>query len=114
MTFKDKLILIILSIITLGIYPIVLFKKKNHSVKDELSTSKVVTDIKKLQEFLGGKDNVVGTEYSHTKIKIYVKDKTKVNIENIQSLKGISGVFASSKSVTIIVGKQAKDLAAQL
>lgn len=115
MTFKDKLILIILSIITLGIYPLIIFNKKNDEIKNELSVEKKVTvNVHALLENLGGADNITGTEYSHTKVKIFIKDKSIVKVEEIQNIKNITGVFATSKHITIIVGKQAKKLAAML
>lgn len=111
MTFKDKLILILLTIITLGIYLIVIYKRKPKAKADELSSAdKVSLNIDKLKELLGG-DNVSGSEYTHTKVKIFIKDRNKVNVEELQKLKGISGVFATTKYVTIIVGNQAKKVA---
>lgn len=115
MTFKDKLILIILSILTLGIYPLVIFNKKDKAVKNELSVDKKVTvNVSSLLTNLGGKDNIAGCEFTHTKVKIFIKDRSKVEVENIQNIKNITGVFATSKHITIIVGKQAKELAAML
>lgn len=112
MTIKEKLILVSLSIITLGIYPLVVFNKKHNNTKDQLSVAdKVTVNVEKLVEAFGGKDNIIGSEYTHTKIKVFIKDRTKVDIENVKNIKNISGVFASSKDITIIVGNQAKALA---
>lgn len=114
MTFKDKLLLILLTIFTLGIYLIVIYKNKSKPESSELSRSeKVTVDIDKLKSLLG-EDNIVGSEFTHTKVKIFIKDKSKVNVNEIQNLKGISGVFASSKYITIIVGNQAKKIATLL
>lgn len=115
MTFKDKLILFTLSILTLGIYPVIVFNKKHTSTKNELSSStKVTVDIKSLLKELGGEENIAGAEYTQTKVKIFIKNRESINVENIQNIKNISGVFATTKYVTIIVGKQAKELAAML
>ena len=111
MTGKDKIIYILLVIITLGIYLVVIRKKKNNSPNGELSlSSKITVNLDKLRDLLGGKNNIAGSEYTHTKVKIYVNDRNKTNIEAIKSLKGISGIFAGSKYITIIVGNQAKQL----
>lgn len=114
MSFKDKLILVTLSILTLGIYPIVAFSKKPKEVKVELSVEKVITDTKKLITHLGTKTNIAGVEFTQTKIKVFVNDKSKVNAETIKNLKGVSGIVLSSKYATIIVGKQAKELSKAL
>ena len=115
MTFKDKLILFTLSILTLGIYPIIVFNKKHSSTPNQLSSAtKVTVDTKSLIEQLGGEKNIAGAEYTQTKVKIFIKDRQVVNVEKIQDIKNISGVFATTKYITIIVGKQAKELAAML
>lgn len=115
MTFKDKLILILLSIITLGIYPLVIFKRTPLEVKTELSADdKLSVNIDKLRENLGTEENIVGVEFTHTKVKIYVKEKSKVSMDALSKQKGISGVFATSKSITIIVGNSAKTISEKL
>lgn len=114
MTFKDKLILVLLTIITLGIYLIVIYKKKHKPESNELSRAEKVTlDVDKLKKLLG-EDNISGVEFTHTKVKIFIKDKNKVNADEIQKLKGVSGVFATTKHITIIVGNQAKKIATML
>lgn len=115
MTTKDKLILVFLSIITLGIYLIFVFKKKESNISSELSQiNKLTINVKKLLEFIGGNENILGVEYTQTKVKIFIKDHEKVLINELQKLKNISGVFKNTKNVTIIVGKQAKELANQI
>lgn len=113
MTIKDKIIMAILTILTLGIYPLVVFNRKATSTpKKELSVNdKITVNSSALILALGGEANMSSTEYTHTKVKIFIKDKTKVNVEKVRAVKGVSGVFASSHYVTIIVGNQAKNLA---
>lgn len=114
MTFKDKLILVLLTIFTLGIYLIVVYKGKSKPNSNELSRSEKVTlDVNKLKSLIG-EGNVAGSEFTHTKVKIFIKDKNKVDVEGIQKLKGVSGVFATTKYITIIVGNQAKKIATML
>lgn len=115
MTFKDKLLLILLSIITLGIYPLIIFKRRAPEVKSELSADdKLSVNIEKLRENLGSDKNIIGVEFTHTKVKIYVKEKSKVNMDALSKQKGISGVFATSRSITIIVGNSAKAISEKL
>ncbi|NQZ66043.1 MAG: PTS glucose transporter subunit IIB [Mycoplasmatales bacterium] len=115
MTGKDKFIYILLSIITLGIYPYMINKRKNENFSNELSeANKLSIKIEKLIEYLGGKENIIGTEYTHTKIKIFFNEKSKLQVENIEKLKSVSGIVASSKYITIIVGNQAKKIAENL
>lgn len=115
MSFKDKILLLLLTIITLGIYPFLIFRKRQRPTTTKLSTSsKITLSISQLKSALGGDDNIAGNEYSHTKIKIFFKDRTLIDLAKIQKLKGVSGVVVSSKNITIIVGNQAKELAQNL
>ncbi len=116
MIFKDKFKLIFLSIITLGIYPLVVFKKsKPKQVSKELSSSeKINLDFNKLVEALGGKTNITGATATHKKVKIEIKSKDSVDLPSLEKLKGISGVFASSTSISIIVGNSAKKIASMM
>lgn len=114
MTFKDKLILTLLSIITIGIYPLVIFNKKSGTKNELAIETKVSVDVTKLISLLGGKENISGAEYTHTKVKIFIGDRANVNIDGLTKLKGISGVYATSKFVTVIVGSSAKVVASKL
>ena len=109
MTIKEKIILIFLSIITLGLYPLIVFNKKKMTVATTLKTSEKVTlNMILLRKALGGRDNIIGAEYTYTKVKVFVNNRSNVNLKDVSSIKGISGVMGTSKSVTVIVGKQAK------
>lgn len=109
MTIKEKSIYIILSILTLGIYPFIIMKNKKNKESNILSSAnKVTVNIEKLIEFLGGKNNITGTEFTHIKVKFFIQDKSIVKIEEIKNLKSVSGVVVSSNRVIIIVGNQAK------
>lgn len=115
MTLKDKIILILLSLLTLGIYPIFIFKKKNNTVSSQLSNSdKVSVNVEKLVSNLGGSDNIIQVEYTHTKIKAFIENKNLVNVDALSKQKGVSGVFATSKFITLIVGNTAKSIAQHL
>ena len=94
MTLKDKIILFLLSIITIGIYPIIIFRKRDNTVKKELSSlDKTTINIDKLRKLLGESQNIIGSEYTHTKVKIFVKNPSLIDINELRKLKGISGLF---------------------
>ena len=115
MLFKDKLKLIFLSVITLGVYPVVVFRKKETQASLTLSeSSNIKVDLNKLRTNLGEKENIKETSSTHTKVNIKIVSRDNVNIESLQKMKGISGVFATSTSVTIIVGNTAKKIADSL
>ena len=113
MTIKNKIKLIILTILTLGIYPIVIMKKvKQPKEANKLSeAAKITFNIEKLIALLGGDSNIAGVEYTHKKVKILVEDRKIINVESISKLKGISGILAGARSITIVVGNQAKLIA---
>lgn len=115
MSFKDKVILVLLSIITLGIYPLILFRKKNNKKTNKLSNAKKLKiNLEDFYKSIGGKNNIVGSEYTHTKVRVFIKNRDKVNLDKINEIKGISGVVAASNYVTVIVGNQAKQFSQSL
>jgi len=63
----------------------------------------------KLVEYLGGKNNIILTEVSVSRLKVTLKDVTKVNKDAIQKL-GAQGVVEIENQVKIIFAKEAKEL----
>ena len=111
MSIKEKIIYIFISVITIGIYPIIINRNKTHKIDNKLSEAKVVSmDPNELIKNLGGKKNFETVEHTHTKIKIFIYNSSLVNVELLSKLKGVSGIFCSSKSIVLIVGNQAKIL----
>lgn len=113
MTLKDKILYTMISIITFGIYPIVIKKKVKKASSGDLAVKQTI-DSSVLIQALGGKENIASAEYTQTKIKIFIKNKDSVKLDEIEQIKGVSGVVANSKNVSIIVGKQAKLVAESL
>ncbi len=89
-------------------------KNKKVNISNELSSKITKINISKLQKALGGEENIAGCEYTHTKVKIFLYSRDNVDIEEIGKIKGISGVFATSKYINIVVGPSAKDLSMKL
>lgn len=116
MTTKHKILFVFLSIITLGIFPTIVYGKKNSKItKEELSsTNKLHVNLEKIKKNIGGLKNIVGVEFTHTKVKIFVKNRDLVNTAQLKSTHGISGVFINSGAITLIVGNSAKKVATLL
>ncbi|WP_128008806.1 hypothetical protein [Mycoplasma sp. ATU-Cv-508] len=95
MSTKDKVIFIFLSIITLGIFPAVVYWRGRHQpVNQKLSTSeKISVDVDELRRLLGGLENLVGAEFTHTKVKIFVKERRLVQTEKIKKTTRRIGSF---------------------
>ena len=53
---------------------------------------------------IGGKDNISVLEHCATRLRIVVKDNSKVNTENLKNIKGIGGYFYQSGQHQIIIG----------
>ncbi|MGL4342969.1 MAG: hypothetical protein ACRCRZ_00150 [Metamycoplasmataceae bacterium] len=62
----------------------------------------------KLLENIGTIENIVKVEKTYTKLKIFFKSKEIINLNNIEKIKGVSGIFINDKSLDIIVGNQAE------
>ncbi|WGI36956.1 PTS transporter subunit EIIB [Mesomycoplasma lagogenitalium] len=109
---KDKILIVFLTIITLGFIWIYWKQKAKNNKENELSkTTKMVVDLDKLIENLGGKTNIDSLTNSHKRVKLYLNDSKKVNANEVQNMKGISGTLVSSKYIEIIVGNVAEHLA---
>ena len=112
---KAKIIYVILSILSFGIYPYILKKRFQNKPANVLSEAKKITiNLDELIECLGGKNNINGAEYTHTKTKIFVSNIELVNKEKIDKIKGISGIFISSNKIFLNIGNQAKLFTQQL
>ncbi|MBM6690066.1 PTS transporter subunit EIIC [Fusobacterium mortiferum] len=53
---------------------------------------------------IGGKDNISVLEHCATRLRIVVKDNSKVNTENLKNIKEIGGYFYQSGQHQIIIG----------
>ncbi len=116
MKTSHKIMFVFLSIITLGIFPLVInLKSKNQKTKNKLSISdKIYVNLEKIRKHVGGIENITGVEFTHTKVKIFIKERSLVDVVFLKSLNGVSGVFASKSYVTLIVGNSAKNIATKL
>lgn len=100
-------IIVILSILIILILTVsyFVFKNKNSSFKE---ITKLPFAIEKLQEALGGKDNIVSSSAKLSKLYVELKDYQKVNPNVLKNL-GASGIVKNSQGLTIIFG-QASEL----
>ena len=86
------LVLIIISLV------IIKLKQKNFS-----------SEVNKLIQYLGGKDNIVNAEVNMSRFKVILKDVSLVNKDGITSL-GAQGIVEIDNTLKIIFGKDAKQL----
>lgn len=66
-------------------------------------------EINKLIQALGGKDNIIDSEVSMSRLKVILKDMTKVDKEGIQKL-GAKGIVEVDNQLKIILGSNSKQL----
>ncbi|MBR1417035.1 MAG: PTS transporter subunit EIIB [Bacilli bacterium] len=88
-------IIVVLIIISLVVIKL---KKKNFS-----------SEVNKLIQYLGGKDNIVNAEVNMSRFKVILKDVSLVNKDGITSL-GAQGIVEIDNQLKIIFGKDAKQL----
>lgn len=88
-------IILILVIVSLVIMKL---KQKNFS-----------SEVNKLIQYLGGKDNIVNAEVNMSRFKVILKDISLVNKDGITSL-GAQGIVEIDNTLKIIFGKDAKQL----
>ena len=66
-------------------------------------------EINKLIQYLGGKDNIIDSQINLSRLKVTLKDMTKVNKEGIQKL-GAKGIVEIDNELKIILGPNSKQL----
>ncbi|MBN0919508.1 PTS glucose transporter subunit IIB [[Mycoplasma] gypis] len=109
MTFKNKFKYYFLLIASFGLIKRKWRKYRQEETKKYLSVSnKLDFDIKTLIGLLGSKENITNAQASQKKIKISLKNIKNVNVDEIQKLEGVSGLFLQSNAITLITGNNAK------
>ncbi len=112
MTTADKIKIILLTIITLGLIWIWINKKQ--TTKNELTIdTKVKVNIESIIKFIGV-ENITEISNTHQRVKILFKNRDIVDKESLEKLKGITGTMFTSTSVSLVVGKSAAEVAKQL
>lgn len=66
-------------------------------------------EINKLVQYLGGKDNIEDVQINLSRLKVTLKDVSKVNKDGIQKL-GAKGIVEIDNQLKIIFGQNAKQL----
>ncbi|MCS4537185.1 PTS sugar transporter subunit IIA [Mycoplasma sp. CSL7475-4] len=117
MTKKDKFIIVVLTIVTLGFCWLFWYlKNKKHqrilSGKQNISVSQ--NKINSLVDLLGGRENITSAKASGSRLFIVVDKKESVKASQIMNNKLATGVFMSSNKITLIMGEYAASYAEQL
>lgn len=120
MSGKQKFLYVFLIIITLGFILLYWRKYKQSNKKDYLTVDKRIPfNFEHFIGFLGGYENIIETSSdSHSTsqkvLRIKYKDKTKLNIEELKKLNGISGIALNSYGISLVVGNNAKYIAEKI
>lgn len=89
-------------------------KKHANVINDELTvTKKVMIDIDKFIELLGGQKNIINTTSSINSIKVFVSDIEKINQDEIKKL-GAKGTILSEGCITCLFGDFSQELSKQM
>ena len=120
MSNKQKFLYVFLIIITLGFILLYWRKYKQSNKKDYLTVDKRIPfNFEHFISSLGGYENIIETSSdSHSTsqkvLRIKYKDKTKLNIEELKKLNGISGIALNSYGISLVVGNNAKYIAEKI
>ena len=66
-------------------------------------------EINKLIDYLGGKDNIVASDYNLSRFVVTLRDTEKVNKEAIQKL-GAKGIVEIDNQLKIILGSNSRKI----
>lgn len=61
-------------------------------------------------ENVGGKDNISNALHCMTRLRLNVKDKSKVQVENVKKIKGVVGAQFSGEQFQVIIGQHVSDV----
>ena len=59
---------------------------------------------------VGGKENISGVVHCMTRLRLNVKDKSKVNVEAVKEVKGAIGAQFSGEQFQIIIGQHVSEI----
>ena len=75
----------------------------------KMSRKDFATEINKLIQYLGGKDNIIDSQINLSRLKVTLKDMSLVNKEGIQKL-GAKGIVEIDNEIKIILGPNSKQI----
>ncbi|VEU67886.1 PTS system glucose-specific transporter subunit IIB [Mycoplasmopsis pulmonis] len=102
--------MLFLKIITFGLIKLHWKKQAKKLLINNSQNIKFSFNIDDLITNLGGLDNILNCSSTISKLKIDFVEKDKINLEKLNKIKEISGVFFSPKSISLIVGNGAKNI----
>ena len=68
--------------------------------------SKFTSDIHKLLEYIGGKENIASVSHCATRLRFVLKNPTKANVDKIESIKSVKGSFTQAGQFKVIIGNE--------
>ncbi|WP_036459143.1 PTS sugar transporter subunit IIABC [Mycoplasma leonicaptivi] len=101
---KYRIKMIFLTIITFGLIWIKWSKKIEHKKNTIYQVENIPFNIEAFFSLLGTKENIKKIDSKHSRIDIYFSDISKINKEQIQKLKGVSGIFVKSDTISVVLG----------
>jgi PTS system trehalose-specific IIC component len=68
--------------------------------------SKFTSDIHKLLEYIGGKENIASVSHCATRLRFVLKNPKKANVDKIESIKSVKGSFTQAGQFQVIIGNE--------
>ena len=59
---------------------------------------------KEIFDCLGGKENIVSITHCATRLRLVVAEYDKVNMEHMEKVDGIKGIFRNNGQIQLIIG----------
>ncbi|AKA49889.1 hypothetical protein VO56_01250 [Mycoplasmopsis gallinacea] len=101
---KNKFKMIFYTIITFGLIWIKWKKQLKHTKNTIYQSNNLPFDINLLKVALG-EGNIEKVETKPSRITVFLKNAKIADLDKIRKLKGVTGIFAKSDSVSIILGE---------
>lgn len=93
---------------TFGKFSKMMTKKYNKPNNHIQYTDDIKFDINKLVNLLLGSKNIKKTEFTFSRVTIFLNTLENINIDELKKINGVSGVFVGANYVSLIVGSTSK------
>lgn len=67
---------------------------------------KFTGDVKKLIDYIGGKDNITAVTHCVTRMRFVLKDPKKTDVKSIEALPSVKGTFTQAGQFQVIIGPE--------
>ncbi len=81
-----------------------MFLKVHTKFRGDDSLADMKSDVTKIIQYIGGKDNIESATHCITRLRLILKDQSKVNDKELEKLDAVQGTFLAGGQFQIVIG----------